>query len=84
MDRATVIPKDYWSTARYGYFRDHGSMSWGVVRGLGGCHMARPDGGDGIIVTGLDKSVAAAVACLLNGDIAYGRLYLDHLPEKLP
>jgi hypothetical protein len=55
------------------YYRDHAdSGAWGVRDARSGTSLA----------VGLDKSVAAAIACLLNGDIATARSLLDHLPDQ--
>ena len=66
-----TLPDDYWTTRRHYYFRD--LPAWGV----------RDAKRNAVVVSGLDKSVAAAVACLLNGDIAYAGLFLAYLPEHL-
>jgi len=68
----TTVPANYWSTARHCYFRDHETMTWGVA-----------DVTDHRILSGVDKSIAAAIACLLNGDVAVARLFLDGLPDKM-
>lgn len=60
------------------YFRDHDAPGWGVKRGQAGAV-------DGItVVTGLDKSIAAAVALLLDGKVRQARGLLDvfdYLPD---
>jgi hypothetical protein len=69
-----TTPDDYWSEARHHYYRDHDDTgAWGVKDGANGR----------VIATGFDKSVAAAVACLLNGDIALARSFLDRLPDRI-
>jgi hypothetical protein len=61
------------------YFRDHyiqghtGSGAWGVRNARTGVTLA----------VGLDKSVAAALACLLNGEIAEARSLLEGLPDQM-
>jgi hypothetical protein len=61
------------------YFRDHDNGAWGVRMAADEHDVA----GD-FVVTGLDKSVAAAIACLLSGDIAGARSLLAALPERIP
>ena len=65
-------PDGYWDHVPHHYYRDHDTMSWGV----------RNNGWP--VVTGLDKSIAAAVACLLNGDVELARMFLSGLPDKMP
>jgi len=60
------------------FFRDHDTPGWGVAR----AHSATSASGD-TIVTGLDKNVAAAIACLLNGDIDDARILLHTLPDHM-
>jgi len=60
------FPPDYWSKARYFYWRDP-EGKWGV----------RDSTYDNrIIEMGLDKNDAAAVACILNGDRELARTLL--------
>jgi hypothetical protein len=56
------------------YFRDHAvSGAWGV----------RDARTDETLAVGLDKNVAAAVACLLNGEIDIARSLLKGLPSTM-
>jgi hypothetical protein len=57
------------------YFRDHDNGAWGVRTG------SPHDVAGDLVVTGLDKSVAAAIACLIRGDISGARSLLEHLPD---
>jgi hypothetical protein len=58
----------------YHYFRDHeDSGAWGLRDARTGVTLA----------VGLDKSVAAALACLLNGDVASARSLLEYLPDQM-
>ena len=53
------------------YFRDHETPGWGVKRGEVGAV-------EGVtLLTGLDKSIAATIAALLDGDITRARGLLD-------
>lgn len=70
MERRSRVPPGYWGQVRFFYFRD--PPAWGV-REAGGALIAR----------GLDKSVAAAVACLLNGDLDLAAVFLEALPARL-
>jgi hypothetical protein len=72
----TETRDEYWSTARHFYFRDHASPGWGVGDGKGGTGP--------VLITGLDKNIAAAIACLLNGDVGRAKAHLGPLPEKMP
>jgi hypothetical protein len=59
------------------YFRDHAdSGAWGVADSRSTPRT--------IVAVGLDKSVAAATACLLNGDLASARSFLENLPDQMP
>jgi hypothetical protein len=69
------LPRNYWGRAMHYYARDHDCMAWSVRKG---------DENFVPIATGLDKSVAAALACLLNGDIAFARWFLEGLPDTMP
>jgi hypothetical protein len=58
----------------YHYFRDHeDSGAWGLQDG----RTAE------ILAVGLDKNIAAAAACLLNGEIADARSLLEDLPSQM-
>jgi hypothetical protein len=52
---------DYWSKVRFYYFHDDAG-AWGV---------RDAEGDHGIVIDGLDKNIAAVIACLHNGDIAH-------------
>jgi hypothetical protein len=57
------------------YYRDHAdSGAWGVRDARSGTSLA----------VGLDKSIAAAIACLLNGEVSWARSLLEYLPPRLP
>jgi hypothetical protein len=58
----------------YHYFRDHDvSGAWGV----------RDARTDVVLAVGLDKTVAAAIAHLLNGEIAFACSLLETLPGTM-
>jgi hypothetical protein len=57
----------------YHYFRHH-PTGWGV----------RDARDQSTLAVGLDKNVAAALACALNGDIRSARDLLDHMPDQMP
>jgi hypothetical protein len=70
-----TVPGGYWGDAKlaYHYYRDHvDSGAWGV---------RHKDGR--IVAVGLDKSVAAAIACLLNGHVVMAQLFLQGMSEQL-
>ena len=61
------FPDNYWGPARHIYFRDHENGGFGVM-----------DGQTVLLKGPLDKSHAAAIALILNGD---GHLARGLLPE---
>jgi hypothetical protein len=63
-----AFPNEYWGQARHIYFRDHENGGFGVM-----------DGTTVLLKGALDKSHAAAIALILNGD---GHLARDLLPER--
>ena len=65
--------------AEYFYYRDHENGAWGVARANNPQSVA----GDPL-VTGLDKSIAASVASLLNGKVGTARSLLARLPDCMP
>ena len=62
------FPDNYWGPARHIYFRDHENGGFGVM-----------DGHTVLLKGPLDKSYAAAIALILNGD---GHLARDLLPTR--
>jgi len=63
----------------YFYFRDHDTGAWGVKVAKNPYDVA----GDLVVLGHLDKSVAAAVAELLNGNIAHARSLLATLSDQM-
>jgi hypothetical protein len=60
---------EYWAQARHTYFRDHAiSGAWGV----------RDNHSGRVFAVGMDKTYAAAFACLLNGDIEHAKALLQY------
>ena len=58
----------------YHFFRDHeDSGAWGLQDSRTAA----------ILAVGLDKNIAAAAACLLNGQIAGARNLLESLPDQM-
>lgn len=69
------LPPGYWRSAKYHYFHDHDvNGGWTVEDRISRFPLAG----------GLDRNVAAAIACLLNGDIDLAMLFLHDLMAVLP
>jgi len=65
-ERRNTFLQDYWDGSKHHYFFNHHDRAWDV----------RNRDTDRIVMEGLDMNLAAAIACLLDGQTDLAALYI--------